>query len=92
MFLIYNENEKRTGGGFNPNDFDPNACIRKHFENEAYLKFILGASDDFSERQQARKELDICERKQNYWKKHPQYDPTIAASDIKEIRQKWARR
>lgn len=92
MFLIYNENEKRTGGGFNPNDFDPNACIRKHFENEAYLKFILGASDDFNERQQARKELEICDRKQNYWMKHPMFDPDIAKEDRKEIAKIWSSR
>jgi len=87
MFFIYDDRSK--GGGFNPMDLNPNKMYKKHIENWFYLSFIATTSDIFSERNQARKELDICERKQAYWKKHPEFDPEIATHDTENVRKSW---
>lgn len=74
MFLCYRDNEKRSLKGFNPNRCDPNKMIYNHLENYFFLKFVILNSSDIIERHRASKELDICERKIEYWKKRPAFD------------------
>lgn len=88
MFFIYDDKPSK-GGGINPNNFDPNVMYKKHMENWFYLNFIATRSNDFREKSQARKELEICERKQNYWKKHPMFDKDVASRDTDHVRKNW---
>lgn len=83
MILCYQDNEVRRGSGaFRAEDYDANHMICKHLENYFFLKFILAKSDDFVEKHRASKELDICERKMNYWKRQANFCQKQYEKDI----------
>jgi hypothetical protein len=58
-------------------EFDPNLVFRlnpntqyiKHLENLFYLKFIELKSDKFFELAQAKKEIEICNKKLKFWER-----------------------
>lgn len=84
MILCYQDNEiRRSSKPFYPEDYDANHMICKHLENYFFLKFILMKSDDFVEKHRASKELDICERKMNYWKRQKNFCQKQYEKDIK---------
>lgn len=89
MFFCYDENLKFTGS-FIPSNFNPNIQLYKHLENYFYLKFILNKSDRPVEKQQASKELEICERKMNFWKRQTDYCEETFMRDQETIRKNWS--
>jgi len=84
-----------------PNTFDPKSAVPyheqnanrhyiRHYENFMFLKFILNHKDSTrNECTQATKELTICERKMNYWYKHPNYDQDVILPMITKIKRGW---
>lgn len=90
MFFFYNENAKSTfTGRFYPEDYNANSMICKHLENYFYLKFILLKSDSISEKHQAAKELTICERKMNFWKRQANFCFDQYQKDISRYKKNW---
>ena len=85
--FFYSDTEKSSfKGSFNASNYNPNDMICKHLENYFFLKFILLKSEDRIEKHQASKELDICERKMNFWKKQSSFHlthPEVTARRIK---------
>jgi hypothetical protein len=63
-----------------------------HFENYLLLDFMARQSDRKGERDQARKEMVICERKMRYWRSHPNFDQGEAASQSAKMKSMWAAR
>lgn len=62
---------------FNPNliwKMNPNSQWANHSYNHIALEHIAKASKDFNERQQARKEIEIAERKMKFWERHPDFE------------------
>lgn len=62
---------------FNPSLFkrlNPSSQWANHSYNHIVLTHIAKASTDFNERAQARKELEIAERKMNYWERFAGFD------------------
>jgi|TARA_E500000318_G_scaffold62183_1_gene57594 hypothetical protein len=87
--FCYSENEnlsRRFSGSFDPSSFDSNRVISTHLQNYFFLKFILQKSDDPREKIQASKELTICERKINYWKRQDNFSQTRYEQDIKKFK------
>ena len=83
MILCYQDNEvRRSSKPFFAQDYDANHMISKHLENYFFLKFILAKSDDIVEKHRASKELDICERKMNYWKRQANFCQKQYEKDI----------
>ena len=83
MILCYQDNEvRRSSKPFFPEDYDANRMISKHLENYFFLKFILAKSDDIVEKHRASKELEICERKMNYWKRQVNFCQKQYEKDI----------
>jgi hypothetical protein len=64
----------------------------KHFDNYLFLKFIQENTKDFKEKAQATKELTICERKMEWWKKHPTYDQQRITSLCAAAKSKWEKK
>ena len=63
---------------------------RKHYANSLYLRFIhTSPLSSFQERAQARKELDICDRKMATWARHPNWTAEEAAKVRAEEDTKW---
>jgi hypothetical protein len=74
MHFFYSENQPYTSNRpFRASDYNPNTQIKKHLENWFYLRFIQTQTDSIIERQQATKELTICDRKIEFWKRQPDY-------------------
>ena len=59
-----------SNSSFDPdlvNRLNPNTMYIKHMENLYVLKFIELKSDKFFERAQAKKEIEICNKKLKFW-------------------------
>ena len=67
---------------FRPEDYNANSQIVKHLENWFVLRFIQTQTTDMIERQQATKELTICDRKIEFWKRRPEYCNKRFVSDV----------
>lgn len=66
---------------FNPSliwKMNPNSQWANHSYNYIALEHIAKASNDFNERQQARKELEIAQRKMKFWERHPDFEESHA--------------
>lgn len=68
---------------------DANSYYMTHYKNFLYLDFLATKSDDFSERAQARKEIEIANRKMKYWMRHPNYDQKIVNEAICLAKKQW---
>lgn len=93
MFYIYSDS---SSGPFDPKmlgvlfKMNPNAKYADHFDNHCYLNFILNHNDtSFVEKQQARKELEIAQKKMDYWKRFPNWTPEESGRLCNEVRKKW---
>jgi len=87
MMFFYSDNEvRRSTKPFYAEDYDANHMICKHLENYFFLKFILLKSDDTVEKHHASKELDICERKMNFWKRQSSFCSKQYEKDIEAYR------
>ena len=90
MMFFYSDTDKRTfNSSFRADDYDANHMICKHLENYFFLKFILLKSDDTVEKHHASKELDICERKMNFWKRQSSFCSKQYEKDIEAYRKMY---
>ena len=90
MMFFYSDNEiRRSTKPFYAEDYDANHMICKHLENYFFLKFILLKSDDTVEKHHASKELDICERKMNFWKRQSSFCSKHYEKDIEAYRKMY---
>lgn len=94
MAIVYDDSVKSDHTGPMP-PYETWKATEKylgHYENYLYLDFIAKNSTDRKELHQARKELTICERKMEYWKRHPNWnkDKDVFAK-IEKLKKQWAR-
>lgn len=64
---------------------------KKHRENRAFL-FFMYKNGTIAEKQQAAKELEICDRKLAFWERHPQFNRETAGRFAQEIMKQWAKK
>lgn len=74
--------------GFDPLRADPVKAMMKHYSNYLYLTFML-ENGNMTEKHEASKELVICERKMNYWKRQPHFSTEEAARQILALKKDW---
>jgi hypothetical protein len=55
------------------------------------LRFFEQNDPDIRQRAQARRELQICERKLEYWRRHANYDQQRAIRDAEVAKKEWKR-
>lgn len=78
-------------------DFDPNLINRlnpntmyiKHLENLFYLKFLELKSDNMVERHQAKKEIEICNKKLKFWERKITNQDLID-NKLSELKKIWS--
>lgn len=87
--LVYEQNPERRDGAFDPMRCNAVKCYMRHFNNSLYLTFML-ANGTTTEKHDASKELEICERKMKYWERQPHFDEHEA--DLKRVaaKKRWA--
>lgn len=62
----------------------------RHYDQYLFLHFVAGNSRaSEAERRQARHELTICEKKLEFWKRHPNYDHDEALRGIANLKKNW---
>jgi hypothetical protein len=89
MHFCYDDTSIKTGGGMsNWADQDALRHWSTHFSNSLQLQFFL-KNGTTQEKLQAQRELGICERKQQYWRQHPGWDPREAAKIAENLRAQW---
>jgi hypothetical protein len=77
-------------------DFDPTLVFRlnpntqyiKHLENLFYLKFLELKSDKFFERAQAKKEIEICNKKLKFWERKIT-NQQLVDNKLQELKKIW---
>jgi len=91
MSICYDDSKKSNYFSSIPyGEMPANRYYMTHYANFLYLDFISKKSDDVSERAQARKEIEIANRKMRYWKFHPNYDQTVINELCIAAKKKWA--
>jgi hypothetical protein len=76
MAIFYDSGNAKNSD-FNPSliwKMNPNSQWANHSYNHIVLNHIIKTSKDFNERQQARKEIEIAERKMKFWERHPDFE------------------
>ena len=79
MSILYDEGKAK--GDFNwgrVQNMNPNSQWATHSYNYFVLEHIAKASKDFNERWQARKEMDVAERKMTFWERQDMFDEAQA--------------
>lgn len=87
MTFIYSDTEPK-GRGFSGSMPPPVACYATHYSNYLYLRLITVNGTD-EDKRQARKEIDICQRKMDYHRKRPGWTAEEAATRCAEMRRQW---
>ena len=90
MSIVYETEQIRTGGFFNPTKMNPVKQWAKHYDNYLYLKFIHDNTKDWKEKRQANKEIQIAQTKMDYWYK---LAAQVSLKDLEvakgEVDKKW---
>lgn len=60
----------------------------EHLSNHHYLKFLHDNSTDFNERQQCNKEMQIAQKKIDFWQRAVSREQQVQIA--LEIKQKWS--
>ncbi len=89
MSIIYSDTEKHGKFVGDYYSMPANSCWLKHYGNYLILSAILKDPNDAVEKRQAQKELATCERKLDYWKKHPNFNTVAAANDAQAMKKLW---
>lgn len=87
--FVYPDTPERPPFFINPYKMDPVKQFAKHYENYKYLKFIFDNTKDGNERRQSNKELQIAQKKMDYWMKMPDSILSEIERVRKEIDEKW---
>jgi hypothetical protein len=90
MSLIYSEQREPFTGSVDFHSLDAVKGYLKHYENQLYLTFI-SQKGTFQEKQQAQKELVICERKLKWWQNHPNFEQAPALRGVEALKKSWNR-
>ena len=82
---------RKDGGKFNfdPSRVDATKQYLTHYANSLYLTFLLNANTTMSEKAQARKELELCDRKLKYWERQPHFEKDRATNGCIELKKVW---
>lgn len=86
--FCYSDSGPRAQTAVNVWNMNATKAYLRHFENFLFLDFILN-NGDYNERQQARKELTICERKMRFWEKHPNFEALTVQREKEKLLVSW---
>lgn len=86
--FCYSDSQPRSANPVNVWRMNPNKAFMNHYANFLFLDFILN-NGNYQERQQARKEIAICERKMRFWEKHPDFNKTTVRLEKEKLHVAW---
>jgi hypothetical protein len=91
MAIIYSDTEpRRTGRPPIPYErWNATKHYLEHYTNLLFLSAIVARPKDPLEKRQALKELSICERKLEYWTRHPNFDRDEVVRGCLALKTQW---
>lgn len=87
---LYSDVREPFTGNVDFHSLDAVKGYLRHYGNKLYLGFML-ANGTRIEKQQASKELEICERKLTWWQRHPNFDRDQALRGAEALKRDWAK-
>ena len=93
--IIYPDTPEKQvfSGFFNPHKLNPVKQYMKHYENFKYLRFIHDNTKDGYERRQANKEVQVADKKMQYWYKMMTFEHMKDLEEQKQnVDKQWNRR
>lgn len=92
MFFYSDTKEPFTGSPSKVWEMNGTKVYLSHYSNLLYLHFIAEhQGTSFAEKRQAEKEIVLCEKKLEWWKRHPNYDQDEATRGIEKLKKEWKR-
>jgi hypothetical protein len=88
--FIYDSSKKEKGLVIPYDKQDASGYFVTHFRNYLILKFMWETETDFSDRYQARTEMETAEKKMEHWKKHRNWDFSVVEPQIRKLNQQWS--
>ena len=90
MFFYSDTKEKFTGNPSRIWEMNGTKVYVSHYSNLLYLQFVANNPlASFIERQQAEKEIKLCEKKLEWWKRHPNFDQVEALREVEKLKKQW---
>lgn len=90
MFFYSDTKEKFSGNPSRIWEMDGTKVYLSHYSNLLYLKFVAGHSKtSFAEKRQAEKEIAICEKKLEWWRRHPNFNQEEASRGTIKLKKQW---
>lgn len=86
--FCYSDNGPKSTSSVNVWNMDANKAYLGHVKNFLYLDFII-RTGSFQERAQAQIEMKICDRKMQFWKRHPKYNAEAIVPARERLMQEW---
>lgn len=75
--------------GFIPKNIDATAKYLLHYRNSLLLKLLSEQPRDFEDRADIEKEMQVCERKMQYWRQRENFDQERAIEEICRIKKQF---
>lgn len=94
-YFVYDDNEGSPRGrqSFQSvvkyHNLNANKHFMTHYSNAKYLTFLAQNETTPIARAQASKELEIANRKMDYWKRHPNFDINAIRTQTEELDKQW---
>lgn len=89
MAFFYSETREPFTGSVKFDKLNAVKGYLRHYDNLMFLTFMSN-NGTFQEKAQARKELAICERKLQWWQRHPNYVQQEVLAGIDKIKAQWS--
>jgi hypothetical protein len=91
MGIIYADTEERSVSRHPVDYYKLNAVkhFMTHYNNAKILQLIVSKSPDRRERAQATKELAKADKKMEYWRRHPNWNPYEAGIETAKVDKQW---
>lgn len=91
MFCYSDDDHIVRRSGVMPKNLDPHVVYLSHYKNLMYLFFIAKHPDTtYVERFQAEKELKICNRKLDYWKRNSEFNYDSVEAQVQQLKAQWS--
>lgn len=88
---FYSDTKKSENTDINVWKMNGTKAYLRHYDNLLFLQFVANNSRSSAvDRRQAEAEIVICNRKLDFWAKHPKYDHDDALKGIQAIKRNWS--
>lgn len=90
MFFYSDTSPKFTGNPSKIWEMNGTKVYLSHYSNLLYLEFVASHGEtSFIEKQQAEKEIVLCNKKLQWWQRHPLYDQDEALRGVEQLKKNW---